>query len=127
MAPLQVKQITSDEAARAMRGAGLRAPLDCHTAESIAAHGQCFELRTGTGAGVFVLRREGAVMWVDGAGARVKSSGLSEAGFVLFESIARQVGCSEIAFETTRRGLVKKSKEAGYAVAGYIMKKAVSL
>ena len=107
-----------------MRRAGLRAPLACDTPEDIAAYGQCFELRTPQGVGVFVLRQQGAVLWVDGAGAS-SGEGLTAAGLALFDHIARQVGCTEIAFETTRAGLVRKSKQAGYALAGYIMKKAV--
>lgn len=125
MAPVEVQEVTRTDAAQVMRGAGLRAPLDVHTPESIAQHGQCFELRTGDGCGVFVLRREAAVMWIDGAGARVHSRGLTDAGLALCEEIARQVGCTEIAFETTRRGLVRKSHQHGYRVAGYVMKKAV--
>lgn len=126
MAPVLVQEVSQADAAQVMRGAGLRAPLDCDTPETIAAYGECFELRTEGAVGVFVLRREGSVLWIDGAGARVHSRGLTEAGLTAFERIARGQGCTEIAFETTRRGLVKKSEAAGYSVAGYIMKKAVS-
>jgi hypothetical protein len=126
MASVEVKEITAADAAATMRAAGLAAPLACDTPEDIAAYGQCFQLRTGTGVGVFVLRKQGGVMWVDGAGARVRGTGLTEDGLALFDHIARQAGCTEIAFETTRPGLVKKSKLAGYTVAGYIMKKAVA-
>ncbi|WP_162567670.1 hypothetical protein [Variovorax sp. SRS16] len=126
MEALEVKEITAVDAAATMRAAGLRAPLACDTPEDIAAYGQCFQLRTGTGVGVFVLRKQGGVMWIDGAGARVRGSGLTESGLALFDHIARQAGCTEIAFETNRPGLVRKSKLAGYVVAGYIMKKAVT-
>ena len=125
MEAVEVKEVTAADAAQTMRAAGLRAPLACDTPEDIAAYGKCFQLRTGTGVGVFVLRKQGGVMWVDGAGARVRGTGLTEDGLALFDAIARQAGCTEIAFETTRRGLVKKSEKAGYTVAGYIMKKAV--
>ena len=107
-----------------MRAAGLRAPLDCDTPEGIAKHGQCFVLRTETGMGVFVVRKQGRVLWVDG-GARVDGSGLTATGLELFEEIARQSECTEVAFETNRRGLVRASKKAGFEVAGYIIKKAV--
>ena len=107
-----------------MRAAGLRAPLPCDTPEGIAAHGRCFELRTDTGVGVFVLRVKGSVLWVDGAGSR-DGHGLTAAGLPLFERIARQTGCDRIAFETGRRGLVRLSQTVGYRVAGYIMEKAV--
>jgi hypothetical protein len=126
MAPLQVGQVSRADAAQVMRGAGLRAPIAHHTPEKIAAHGECFQLTTGEGAGVFVLRRDAAVMWIDGAGARVHSRGLTDAGLALCEEIARQAGCTEIAFETNRRGLVRKSSRHGYRVAGFILKKAIS-
>lgn len=125
MEDVAVQEISAASAAAAMRRAGLRAPLGCDTPEDIAAYGRCFELRTPEGVGVFVLRVQGAVLWVDGAGAR-SGEGLTGAGLALFDHIARQAGCEEIAFETTRPGLVRKSKQAGYALAGYIMKKAVN-
>jgi hypothetical protein len=125
MATVEVKEVTPADAAATMRAAGLRAPLPCDTPEDIAAYGQCFQLRTGSGVGVFVLRKQAGVMWIDGAAARVRGTGLTEDGLALFDHIARAAGCTEIAFETNRRGLVRKSQQAGYAVAGYIMKKAV--
>lgn len=106
-----------------MQQAGLRAPLDCHGPHTIAQHGECFQLRTGSGVAVFVLRREGAVMWIDGAGARVRSKGLTEEGLAVIEATARLCGCTTVAFETVRPGLVRKSKASGYRVAGYIMRK----
>lgn len=125
MESVEVKEVTPADAAATMRAAGLRAPLDCDTPEQIAAHGECFQLRTATGCGVFVLRREGGILWVDGAGARVRGTGLTAAGLALFDHIARLSGCTEIAFETNRRGLVHLAEKQGYSVAGYIMKKAV--
>lgn len=126
MAHVEVREVSAADAAAAMRAAGLRAPLPCDSPESIAAHGKCFELRTGTGVGVFVLRRKGGVMWIDGAGARVRGANLTAEGLDLFDVIAQQAGCTELAFETARPGLVRESKKAGYVVAGYIMKKAVT-
>lgn len=125
MADVEVRQVTHADAAATMRAAGLRAPVDCHTPEGIAAHGECFELRTGTGSAVFVLRREAGVLWVDGAGARAHGSGLTAAGLALFEQIAIQCGCTQIAFETNRPGLVRAAGRAGYTVAGWTMKRRV--
>lgn len=109
-----------------MNAAGLRAPVDCDTADQIAAHGQCFSLRTDSGECVFVLRQKGAVLWIDGAGATRPGRGITEAGLQLAEQIARLSGCNQIAFETQRPGLVRKSKNMGFAVAGYILKKAIT-
>lgn len=125
MEAVQVQEVTAADAAATMRAAGLAAPLPCDTPEQIAAFGQCFELRTPTGAAVFVARIKGGVLWIDGAGSR-GGSGLTEVGLALFDRLAKQAGCTHVAFETRRVGLVKKSKSAGYRVAGFIMKKAVA-
>lgn len=103
-----------------MRAAGLRAPLECDTPEGIAAHGECFELRTPGGVGVFVLRRKGSVLWVDGAAA-TEGGGLTGPGLALMVQIARQTGCRKVAFETGRRGLVRLAKKQGARVAGVVM------
>lgn len=125
MEAVQVQEVTAADAAATMRAAGLSAPLSCDTPEDIAAFGKCFELRTPDGVGVFVVRVKGGVLWIDGAGSR-GGAGLTEVGLALFDQMARISGCTHVAFETKRVGLVKKSKSAGYRVAGFIMKKAVA-
>lgn len=108
-----------------MRAAGLRAPLACDTPEGIAAHGECFELRTETGAGVFVLRRKGDVLFIDGAAA-MEGGGLTAPGLALVAQVARQTGCRAVAFETGRRGLVRLAKKQGARVVGVVMEMDVS-
>lgn len=103
-----------------MRAAGLRAPLECDTPEGIAQHGECFTLRTDTGSGVFVLRRKGAVLWIDGAAATA-GGGLTAPGLALIAQVARQTGCKKVAFETARRGLIRKAQRHGARVAGVVM------
>ena len=120
---IEVKEIAPGPAASAMNAAGLRAALDCDTAEQIAAGGQCFSMQTPQGACVAVLRVKGSVLWIDGAGATQPGRGITEAGLELAEQIARRAGCNQVAFETVRPGLVRKSKQQGFAVAGYIMRK----
>lgn len=122
---IEVQKIAASQAAAAMQAAGLLAPVDCDNAEQIAAGGECFALTTGSGACVFVLRVKGSVLWIDGAGATRPGQGITEAGLLLAEQIARRAGCDQIAFETARPGLVRKSKLQGFAVAGYIMRKAL--
>lgn len=122
---IEVTQIAPSLAASAMTAAGLRAPLDCDTVDQIAHGGECFTLTTSGGACVAVIRRKGSVLWIDGAGATQPGQGITEAGLLLAEHIARRTGCNQIAFETQRRGLVRKSKKSGFAVAGYIMQKAI--
>ena len=106
-----------------MTAAGLRAPMNCDTADAIAAGGQCFTLETDRGACVFVLRVKGSVLWIDGAGATRPGSGITQAGLALAEQIAKRAGCDQIAFETARPGLVRASKKQGFAIAGHIMRR----
>ena len=108
-----------------MTAAGLRAPVDCDTVGQIAHGGDCFLMTTGAGECVAVIRRKGSVLWLDGVAATRPGQGVIEAGFQLAEQIAKRTGCTQIAFETQRRGLVRESKKTGFAVAGYIMKKAI--
>lgn len=108
-----------------MQAAGLSAPVNCDTASQIAENGECFELTTSQGACVFVLRVKGSVLWIDGAGATRPGTGITEAGLELAEQIARRAGCDQIAFETARPGLLRKSKKQGFSIAGYIVKKSI--
>jgi hypothetical protein len=108
-----------------MHAAGLRPPVDCDTLDNIAAYGQCFALDTGRGACAFVLRKKGDVLWIDAAAATRPGAGVTEDGMQLAEAIARQTGCTQIAMETNRRGLLRKTQKNGYVVAGYILKKAL--
>lgn len=48
---------------------------------------------------------------------------LTAVGLSLAEHEARRRGARSVAFQTRRRGLVKKSSACGYAAAGYIMRK----
>lgn len=123
MAPetIQVDPADTEQTAAALRAAGLRAPLDCDTPEQIAQWGQCFKLTTPQGTCAFVLRRKGSVLWIDGAGA-IEGQGFTGPGLDLCMEIARQCGSSELAFETSRPGLVRASEAKGFQVAGYIMK-----
>lgn len=106
-----------------MHAAGLNAPVDCDTLDAIAAHGQCFAIDTGRGACAAVLRIKGGVLWLDAAAATQPGQGVTADGLTLAEAIARKAGCTQIAMETNRRGLVRETKKAGYEIAGYILKK----
>lgn len=117
---METRQLAPEQAAAAMRAAGLRAPLPCDTPEGIAANGQCFELRTERGACVFVLRVKAGVLWIDGA-AITEGRGVMDDGFALAAQIARQAGCKKVAFETSRVGLVRKARAHGGRVVGVVM------
>lgn len=120
-AQIQVSQAAPGATAAALRAADVRAPLACDSVEQIAQHGQCFELSTGEGKSAFVVRKQGPVLWVDGAG-RIEGAGQLDIGLDLAKQIAARCGCTEVVFETTRPGLVRKGVQHGFEVAGYIMK-----
>lgn len=92
-----------------------------------------FELRTYDGCGVFVLEhlvRERR-LWIAAAAADGASECLAETGLTLIEGIARQVGCTHVAFETKRPGLSAKANRLGYRLErvrrdSIIMKKDVT-
>lgn len=124
MEKIEVQQISRAAAAQALRAAGLADPAKRATAESIAAAGECFELKDGVSTGVFVLEKQGAVMWISGAGA-VASAGLTAPGLAIIKAMAAQAGCGSVGFQTGRPGLVKLAKKQGYKVVGFIMEKTV--
>lgn len=105
-----------------MRQARLIDPAHRHTPESIARCGTAFELTTGTGTGVFVVQKRDSQLWIHGAGA-VASKGGTVAGLDVVEQMAEQTGCTSIAFQTGRPGLVRIAKKHGYKITGFIMEK----
>lgn len=116
--------LTEAEAVEALRLHQVPDPTGQSTPESLAAAGQAFGLKAEGGSGTFVLVKKGAQIWIE-AGAGRAADDLTELGLELIEEIARRSECSEVAFQTARRGLVKKSELAGYQVVGWIMKKKV--
>lgn len=99
-------------------------PRGTSTPASLAGAGQAFEMSVAGGSGVFVVRKNGAQLWVEAAAGHAADD-LTEIGLELIEEMARQAGCTEVAFQTARPGLVKKTNQLGYQVAGWILKKAV--
>ncbi len=120
-AQIEVSPADPAATAQALRGADLRPPLACDSAEQIAAGGECFQLTTPGAASAFVVRRKGPTLWIDGAGV-IHGNGQLHIGLDLAKEIARELGCSEVAFETGRRGLVRAAAVHGFEVAGFIMK-----
>lgn len=100
-------------------------PTGQATPESMAATGQAFELKAEGGAGTFIVRKNGLQLWVE-AGVGRAADDLTAMGLQLIEEIARQSGCTEVAFQTARPGLVRKSASMGYDTCGWIQKKRVS-
>lgn len=116
--------MSREAAVRAFTETPVPDPAGISTPESLTAAGVPFELETGTGSGVFVLERHGDVLWVTAAAGKAADD-LTDIGLQLIEETARQAGCSSVAFQTSRCGLVRKSERRGFEVSGWIMKKAV--
>lgn len=117
-----LESISTARAAAVMRRAGLADPAGLHTPETIAACGQCFELSTGRGKGVFVAEKRGAQLWIHGAGAS-GGAGLAFDGLGIVETLAAQAGCDSVAFQTGRPGLARIAKKQGYRITGFILEK----
>lgn len=117
--------LSESEAATAFSVTHVPDPRGTSTPESLAAAGQAFELSADGGSGVFVVRKDGHQLWIQAA-AGAAADNLTDMGMELFDEMARQAECTEVAFQTARPGLVKKANQRGYVVAGWIMKKAVA-
>lgn len=122
MEKVRLEKITKGQAAAAMRAACLLDPTGLHTPESIAQYGECYELETAGGKGVFVAEKRKNQLWIHGAGA-VASTGMAAAGLDVVEALADCAGCDSVAFQTGRAGLVRIAKKQGYRITGFIMEK----
>lgn len=121
---IEVQEVSSTHLARLLERMGVHDPRGENTPADIAAGGVCMRFTTPTGSMAYVLRKDGALMWVDGA-ASEGGKGLTAPGLELAQAIAQQSGCTAVAFETNRPGLVKLAVRQGYRVTGYILEKAV--
>jgi hypothetical protein len=84
--------------------------------------GRCFAASSGTSQAVYILKVLNGVAWVDAC----KGDGpLDWTGTLLPVIEAQAAGCTAVAFQTQRRGLVRRAQRQGYEVAGYILKKAL--
>ena len=78
----------------------------------------CYALRV-------VQHEKTRVLWVMAAAGRDENIDLTTTGLVTVERQARNVGASQVAITTRRRGLVKKLKTLGYEVTGYTLRKKI--
>lgn len=117
--------ISEAEAVEILRRDPVPDPTGQATPESLAANGQAFQLDAGGGGGVFVVKKNGAQLWIKAASGRSLDD-LTAVGLALIEEMARAAGCKEVAFQTGRLGLVKKTAAHGFELCGWIMKKKVS-
>lgn len=117
--------ISEAEAVEILRRDPVPDPTGQATPESMAASGQAFQLDAGGGGGMFIVRKNGAQLWIE-AGSGRAADDLTAIGLALIEEIAKSAGCDHVAFQTGRPGLMRKSASMGFEVAGWIMKKKVS-
>lgn len=69
---------------------------------------------------MYVLVVDNGVAWIDAA----KGTGATDWTAHLLPIIeAQAAGCKAVGFQTARRGLVKKARQQGYTVTGWILKK----
>jgi hypothetical protein len=128
VAPAQVTELTRDQAVAALARAARHNADGLATPENVADAGMTLRLDVDGGHAVMVLTRRGAggrQLWVEGAvgGGDVNMTAI---GLRFIEDTARYAGCSEVAFQTSRRGLVRKTQRLGYQVQGFILRKALT-
>ena len=100
--------------------AGLTSPQGV---TEMAERGQCFAARRGQDSAVYVLRAVNGVAWISAC----TGTGATPWSRVLLPVIERQAqGCTAVAFQTARRGLVRQALAQGYEVTGWIMKKKIA-
>lgn len=114
------KAVSAKEAAQ--RYAKIKDPAGMQDAQSMAAGGSSTAFQIGAGELVATLSKDGQTLWVDAAAGF--GDVLSD-GFALADQIAKQSGCNAVSFQTARPGMVKRARQAGYTVAGFILKKKI--
>lgn len=111
-------QVDPHAAAQAYAAHAHLDPEGIATPESLAAAGPSFGIQTDTGCSVFTLRTDGAECWVQAAAG--SGYGMTAPTFAIIEAIATRAGCKRVAFQTVRRGLVRRARRLGYQIAGPI-------
>ena len=121
---LRIDRIKPEEAEQALRGLEAFDPRGIMTARDLhryAVLGQCFSCATDTASGAYILDVEHGQAWVQAAMARGPFNFLD----CMLEVVERQAQgmCHSVAFQTKRRGLVRRAEKKGYRVVGWILKK----
>ena len=86
--------------------------------------GECFAATSDAGGqAVYVVRVVNGVAWIDA----MKGDGPTDHIKTLLPVIEAQAkGLHRVAFQTARRGLVRKAQRQGYTVAGWILSKGIA-
>lgn len=90
--------------------------------EQITRDGLCFAATGEDSQAVYVIQVDNGIAWVSAC----RGFGATDWTNVLLPVIEMQAkGCAAVAFQTARPGLVRKAKQQGYSVTGWILKKAI--
>lgn len=117
-----LEEVSQAQAAAVFSVTQVPDPCGTSTPESLASAGQAFELKAAGGSAVFVVRKDGPLLWIQAA-AGAAADDLTQVGLELIEEMARQAQCTHVGFQTARPGLVRKASRRGYQVYGWIVKK----
>lgn len=124
MTPAAVQRIAPAEAAKALAGlhgldpAGLMGPADVLP---MCQRGDCWALEVPGGRAVYVTRLIRGGVWIDAAAGQAPGVDLAAALDAVIGAQAE--GCTHLAMQTARPGLVRRLEPKGWRVAGWIMKK----
>lgn len=113
---MRMQAISPEEAALALQACAGLDPEGLDTPESAARAGHCFRLRTKHGIAVLSVGQKDGALWCYAAAG--EGQGLTPDCARALESIARAAGLRRVAFQTMRQGLVKKTLDLGYHIAG---------
>ena len=122
---IHLSRVDASTAAAILAGCHTLDPCGLTTARDIEAmtrEGHCFAATAPNSQAVYVIKVLNGTAWIDAC----KGFGAVDWSQTLLPIIEAQAkGCAAVAFQTKRRGLVRKAQKQGYQVAGYIMKKAI--
>lgn len=119
---LDVRDIPAEQAARAFAGLSRLDPRGMTTERDLlpmCQQSRCVQLSTPRGVVTLALVQRAGVCWIEAA------AGGDPAGTLTpeIDAALSDLGAKSIAFQTARRGLVKRAEQLGYRVTGYIMRR----
>lgn len=122
---IYLSRLEPEFAAALLAGCAHLDPSGTSTEQDTAAmteRGLCFAATSDNAQAVYVLEIKNGIAWVNAC----KGTGATDWAGVLLPIIEAQAkGCAAVAFQTARPGLVRKAKQQGYSVTGWILKKAI--
>ncbi len=120
---LSVRPIAAEEAARRLAGVAELDPSGvAASAAELTRHGQAFAIESEGGSAVFVVAVRNGCAFVVAA----KGEGVIDMTAVLDHVVTRGAtndGCTSVALQTARPGLVRKLQKRGFRVTGWVLRK----